>query len=154
MHNLQGQFWGIQDLISLLNWFNVVHSLSRLGNSSFHTIGPNARKELSPIKTVLTLGLTNVFSCLVSRPLFNWNKSHMKEGHSLIFTLNISIATLWIFLWWIVMLLSFSSNSLKVEMLSLYNIRKDLSCKTCLSFHSFSYCKTSISEGKEKIAIR
>ena len=35
-----------------------------------HTIGPNIRREFSPLKTVSTLGLINVFRLLVLGPQF------------------------------------------------------------------------------------
>ena len=114
LQRLQGQFSGTQDFISLLNSINEELLFMLSGNISFHTIGPKIRREFSPL-TVLTLDLLNVFLLRVDGPVavFNWKKTLKKGGHKSFFTLYISIATEWMFLWWIVILLSFFSIFLK-----------------------------------------
>ena len=69
LHNLQGQFWGTQDLMECLKSTKFEHTLSLSGNIVFHTMGPKDRKEFSPLYTLLTLGLTNLSPNLVTRSL-------------------------------------------------------------------------------------
>ena len=112
LHNLQGQLFGIHDLIVFLNSAKVEHTLRFLGSIVFHTMGPKDLREFSPLYTLLTLGLANLSPILVVRPLLLWsNISFINGGDKLFFTLNISIATLWMFLWWTDMDLSFFKSS-------------------------------------------
>ena len=99
LHNLQGQLLGIQALIEFLNSAKVEHTLSLSGNIVFHTRGPKDLREFSPLYTLFSLGLVNLSPLLVACALLLWlNISFIKGGDSLFFTLNISIATLWMFL--------------------------------------------------------
>ena len=94
LHSLQGQLFGIQDLIAFLNSAKVEHNFRFLGKIVFHTIRPKDLREFSPLYTLLTLGLVNLSPILVVRPLLLWiNISFMNGGDKLCFTLNISIAT-------------------------------------------------------------
>ena len=87
----------IQSLIDCLRICKLRLHFKFSGNIWFPIIGPNLRKDRSPKFTVLTLGLWNLSFPLTLR----WVKmSCIKMGDKPFFTLYISIASWWIFLWW------------------------------------------------------
>ena len=85
LHSLQGQLLGVHDLREFLNSAKLEHTFSLLGNIVFHTIGPNDRKEFSPLYTLLTLGLTNFSPILVAGLSLLWSNISIMNGGDKLF---------------------------------------------------------------------
>ena len=97
------QLSGIQDLTFSLKFSNDSQLFSLSGNIVFHKSGPKLLSECSPLLTLSTFGLRNLSPPdLVPPPSPTWvNNSCIKGGDNLFFTLYISMANCWRFLWWI-----------------------------------------------------
>ena len=126
LHNLH-LHWGIHFLMLSLNFSKFVISLYSLGSIVSHKTGPKYRNESFPINSVFTRGIKKVLSML--ELLLRWNMSFMISGQRSFLTLNMSMATSWMFLWCTETVPFFNRRSWNDESKSLYTIRRALSCK-------------------------